>query len=118
MIEKHAAFLRDLAERLWEIPADCGVDQGDVDRLREIAGLIDDPCIDKREPGEPMFVLLARDSAAPLTMEFWSRERHSEIFIEGKRPNTDQERAHIVNVRDLVDEFRAWRKANRPERTT
>lgn len=32
-----AAFLRDLAGRLFQVPVMYGVDQGDVDRLNEIA---------------------------------------------------------------------------------
>jgi hypothetical protein len=36
-MQTDAEFLRDLAERLMAIPVLYGVDQGDVDRLIEIA---------------------------------------------------------------------------------
>ena len=71
-----------------------------------------DPCILKREPGEPMFVLLARDSAAPETLERWAILRTDEI-VEGKRPNTEQEHAHIAEVRAMARAFRKWRKQHR-----
>jgi len=71
-----------------------------------------DPCLVKREPGEPMFLLLARDSAAPRAMECWADNREIEIG-RGLRPDTPQERAHISEVRAKVVTFRAWRKANR-----
>lgn len=38
--ETDAWFLRDLAERLMGVPVMYGTDQGDVDRLNEIAGRI------------------------------------------------------------------------------
>lgn len=38
-----AKFLRDLAERLWEIPVKYGVDQGDIDRLNTIADDLETP---------------------------------------------------------------------------
>jgi hypothetical protein len=71
-----------------------------------------DPCLVKREPGEPMFILLARDSAAPDTIEDWCMRRYAEIR-SGARPDTPQERAHIDEVLAKVAVFRAWRKANR-----
>lgn len=32
-----------------------------------------DPCLEKREEGEPMFILLGRDSAAPEAIEAWRK---------------------------------------------
>jgi hypothetical protein len=74
-----------------------------------------DPCLEKREPDEPMFILLARDSSAPETMEFWCREREAEIRL-ALRDDTQQEREHIEQVRAKVGACRVWRKINRPIR--
>lgn len=71
-----------------------------------------DPCLEKREPDEPMFILLARDSAAPETIEEWCRRREYEITT-GLRPDTEDERDHIHQVRHKVGAFRAWRSAHR-----
>lgn len=71
-----------------------------------------DPCLEKREPGEPMFILLARDSAATETIEAWCRYRTHEIE-EGTRPDTSDERNHIAQVMAKAEAFRAWRKVHR-----
>jgi hypothetical protein len=71
-----------------------------------------DPCLEKREPDEPMFILLARDSAAPATIEFWCLRRITEID-DGLRPDTEQERAHIQEVWEKAKAFRAWRKKHK-----
>jgi hypothetical protein len=71
-----------------------------------------DPCIEKREESEPMFVLLARDTAAPYVVEYWANFRQHQINI-GERPDTPEERQHIAEVREKVKEFRAWRAVNR-----
>lgn len=71
-----------------------------------------DPCLEKREPDEPMFILLARDSAAPATIERWCELRLMEIWT-GARPDTPEEHEHIRSVRAKADQFRAWREANR-----
>ena len=39
-MQTDADYLRDLAERLMAVPALYGVDQGDVDRLLEIASTL------------------------------------------------------------------------------
>lgn len=71
-----------------------------------------DPCLAKREPNEPMFVLLARDSCAPATLEFWCQARQAQIAT-GVRPDTEGERAHIAEITARAAEFRAWRAAHR-----
>lgn len=86
----------------------------DAARLRTVAVSID-PCLEKREPDEPMFILLGRDSAAPKTIEAWCRQREIEIGI-GLRPDTDDERNHIQQVRAKAFAFREWRSANRAAR--
>lgn len=39
--QEAAEALRDLADRLWEIPAMYGTDQGDIEQLRDIASCIE-----------------------------------------------------------------------------
>jgi hypothetical protein len=41
MSNPEAEFLRDLSERLLEVPVKYGVDQGDIDHLRSIADALD-----------------------------------------------------------------------------
>jgi hypothetical protein len=72
----------------------------------------DDPCLVKREEGEPMFVLLARDSTAPAVMEKWCALRDREIQ-QGTRPNSDEEVEHVFAVRQKIIEFRRWRRVHR-----
>jgi hypothetical protein len=69
-----------------------------------------DPYLEKRQPGEPMFILLGRDSAAPNTLEWWADLREAEIS-HGLRPDNDQERQHIAEVRRKATEFQNWRAA-------
>ena len=71
-----------------------------------------DPCLEKREQDEPMFILLARDSAAPAAIEAWCRARAIEIE-RGQRPGTEAEWSHINQVSEKAIVFRTWRKANR-----
>lgn len=71
-----------------------------------------DPCLEKRENGEPMFILLARDSTAPIAMDMWCGVREHEIET-GRRPDTPQEHEHIAQVRQKVEEFETWRKKHR-----
>ena len=71
-----------------------------------------DPCLEKRKAGEPVFVLLARDSAAPSAMETWCRVRMNAIR-NGFHNNTDEERDQVRSVALKAEQFRAWRSANR-----
>jgi hypothetical protein len=105
----HAAFLRKLVEDLWISDF---IDEANYERVKKIADLIDDPCIDKRDDGEPMFVLLGRDSAAPTTIDHWCYYRDLEIRLCGRSDNK-QERLHITDVRKIADAFHRWRNANR-----
>lgn len=68
-------------------------------------------CFANAEPDEPMFILLARDIAAPATVEKWIEYREGLITI-GEKPETD--RAMIAEARQCVDAMVAWRKAKRP----
>ncbi len=92
---------------------DCGCELS-TGRVAEVvkaawdAELTTDPCLVKREPGEPMFVLLARNSSTPETMEKWCDLRANEI-ARGVRPDTTQERDHIEEVRGKAAVFRSWR---------
>jgi hypothetical protein len=112
------------AEERW-----CQVDRGeaelvpkrDLDELRERARLtpaddfIDkrvDPCLAKREEGEPMFILLGRDTVAPAILSEWCHRREMEI-LAGQRADTEEERTHVAEVRAKVREFVTWRAANR-----
>ena len=47
-----AEYLRDLAERLMRVPVMYGTDQGDVDRLREIATTLVALCDPLPDDGE------------------------------------------------------------------
>jgi hypothetical protein len=71
-----------------------------------------DPCLAKQEPGEPMFILLGRDSAAPEAIEQWCAARSREI-TSGRRPDTEEEWDHIRQVLRKAEHFREWRAANR-----
>ena len=71
-----------------------------------------DRCLAKREPGEPIFSLLARDSTGPDTIEGWCRLREAEI-ANGTRRDDEGQRADIAEARERAEEFRAWRLANR-----
>lgn len=46
----NADYLRDLAERLMQVPVMYGVDQGDVDRLIDIANQLGDDNVLERPP--------------------------------------------------------------------
>lgn len=61
-------------------------------------------CYDAALPDEPMFVILARDPAAPATVEFWATER----VRQGKvHEQDDQDR--IKAAIDEAKEFQEWR---------
>lgn len=65
-------------------------------------------CYAKAEPDEPMFVLLARDPAAPGAIEQWADTR--ELLIEGGgKPESD--RPMVEEARQCANEMRRWRLA-------
>lgn len=69
-------------------------------------------CFAKAEPDEPMFVLLARDPAAPRAVERWADSRRL-LIEEGKKPASDYE---MVNEAEACAQaMREWHAKNRPE---
>ena len=68
-------------------------------------------CYANAEPGEPMFVLLARDACAPAAVEKWIEYREALVTL-GIKP--EQDRAMLQEARDCANAMRAWRSANRP----
>lgn len=61
-------------------------------------------CYEAALPDEPFFVILARDPAAPATLEFWARER----MRLGKVVETD-DRDRIKAAIDESKDFQQWR---------
>lgn len=68
-----------------------------------------DGCFHKALDDEPMFVLLARDPAAPNHVRTWAAMRKQEVQ-EGKRPSSDL--AQIQEAEHLADRMEHWREAN------
>lgn len=68
-----------------------------------------DGCFHKALDDEPMFVLLARDTAAPTTVRAWADEREAEIHA-GKRPSSDMRQ--ISEARATADKMEQWRIDN------
>lgn len=67
-------------------------------------------CYANAEPDEPMFIVLARDAAAPIVVEMWAAER--ECLIErGEKPKSDM--AMVIEARQCASAMREWRKTNR-----
>lgn len=64
-------------------------------------------CYDNAEPDEPMFVLLARDMTAPVTVAEWIGHRI------GMGLNTESD-AQIIEALDCITDIVQWRRANRP----
>jgi hypothetical protein len=60
-------------------------------------------CYANAEPDEPMFVLLARDPAAPYLVRRWA----------GLRPS---DRAKVIEAMECADSMDAWRKEHRPHK--
>jgi hypothetical protein len=67
-------------------------------------------CYGNAEPDEPMFILLARDAAAPELVEAWANRRLA-MINEGLKPESDK--PMITEARQCAEAMRAWRKANR-----
>lgn len=67
-------------------------------------------CYGNADEDEPMFILLARDVAAPAVVRDWADRR--EFMIDNKqKPESD--RAMVAEARQCADAMEAWRKANR-----
>jgi hypothetical protein len=67
-------------------------------------------CYTNAEPDEPMFVLLARDPAAPHAIEAWV-ELRKEFIEQGIKPSTDWPVLDEALV--CANEMAAWRRKNR-----
>lgn len=59
-------------------------------------------------PGEPMFVLMARDTQAPRLIREWADQREERI-VAGSAPLTDQ--AAVARARGIADAMEIWRRA-------
>lgn len=57
--------------------------------------------------GEPVFVLMARDTQAPRLIREWADQREERI-VAGNAPLTDQ--AAVARARDVADAMEAWRR--------
>lgn len=68
-------------------------------------------CYSNADPDEPMFILLARDPAAPATLLRWI-ECREDLIRNGKKPSSD--RNMLVEARECAAAMIEWRKANRP----
>jgi hypothetical protein len=88
------------------------VTKREAEGLRSKVSVPADPCLAKREPDEPMFILLGRDTVAPAILMEWCHQREMEM-LRGTREDTEEERSHIADVRAKVAEFRTWRAEHR-----
>ena len=70
---------------------------------------ISDPtsCLNHAEEDEIVFVLLARDPAAPLAIRAWIQER---LKLDKNDPYDDQ----ISEASECIKEMEKWRHKNRP----
>lgn len=68
-------------------------------------------CYANAEPDEPMFILLARDPAAPLAIEDWADIR-SKMIWHGQKPASDW--PMIQEARECAQRMRDWRRQQRP----
>ncbi len=66
-------------------------------------------CYANALPGEPMFVLLARDPSAPTLVEDWATERQRQIN-KGFRPQSDQ--AMVDEAIQCATRMKSWRVLN------
>lgn len=67
-------------------------------------------CHAKAAPDEPTFTLLARDIAAPATIEHWAMLRMIDI-AHGRKPESDM--AKVRGALECADAMRAWYSRNR-----
>ena len=66
-------------------------------------------CYHNALPDEPMFILLARDPAAPFLVEQWAEGRANAITA-GERPMSDT--AMVDEAMQCAADMRAWREKN------
>jgi hypothetical protein len=57
--------------------------------------------------GEPVFMLMGRDTQAPLLLRAWADQREERI-VAGNAPLTDQEA--VAYARDMADAMEQWRR--------
>lgn len=67
-------------------------------------------CYLNAHPDEPLFVLLARDPAAPAAILEWVRHRR-EMIETGEKPTTDW--PILDEAMQCANQMRAWREKNR-----
>jgi hypothetical protein len=60
-------------------------------------------------PDEPMFILLARDPAAPFLVRAWAERRRTDIDA-GIRPSSDM--AMVNEAEECAASMAEWRKRN------
>jgi len=68
-------------------------------------------CYHAAEPDEPMFVLLARDKAAPALVMEWAMER-KRLIDEGRKPIEDLMK--ISEALACAHDMIRWQRKNRP----
>lgn len=86
---------------------------------KETIGQFD--ALEKAEPNEPMFPLLARDECAPATVTEWCRLRRNRAFklYGDSAKDTDKELLaaelrQCANAEDVALQFVEWRKREAP----
>lgn len=65
-------------------------------------------CYEAALPDEPIFTILARDPAAPATLQFWASQWEAFGKVE-----TAEDRDRIEDARRDADAMQTWREANR-----
>ena len=66
-----------------------------------------DPCLIKKKPDEPMFVVLGRDPIGHMLLTRWC-ELRVEAINNGALPDNNQERDHIADVAKIADNFLSY----------
>ncbi len=66
-------------------------------------------CYASALPEEPMFILLARDQASPITVLKWATEVEKMIAL-GIKPESDREK--VAEARQLAKDMAQWRHVN------
>lgn len=64
-------------------------------------------CLGKKEPDEPIFVLLARDSAGPSAIKVWATLWLQEISL-GLRPKADRDQ--VTEALKIATDMEIWRR--------
>lgn len=64
-------------------------------------------CLSRAMDDEPLFVLMARDAAAPTHIRVWAQVREQQIK-DGEKPETDL--ALVQEALECADKMEAWRR--------